>query len=203
MTDALRPHLHLHLAIFAAIGKEGSKSLYIVQGLTSHYSLAHDLRLLMILASLLQSEPRALPNKLYCSNKTADHRSPQLCSFGRSANQVDQKRAWRRNTYPREVEQEFPRPSKPEDASYAPENEEETAIHDLLSWLVQNGMAPSSALHCLDTLLSTTAQCSPHSLTKNSCSAGVTGIGTEDSAVAIFEVEGGERGVVALKVLPD
>ena len=34
------------------------------------------------------------------------------------------------------------------------------------------------------------------------CAAGVGGIGTEESKIAIFEVEGGERGVVALQVLP-
>ena len=50
-------------------------------------------------------------------------------------------RTWRRPTYPRDIaqSQEFPRPSKPEDAYPQPELEEETEIHDLLTWLVQNG----------------------------------------------------------------
>ena len=34
------------------------------------------------------------------------------------------------------------------------------------------------------------------------CGTGVEGIGTEESKIAIFEVEGGERGVVAVQVRP-
>ena len=93
----------------------------------------------MIPRQVLNAKPRTLPVTAYNSAYHSVRAAVACCRLTQGSKRSLQGQFWRRATYPREISQEFPRPSKPEDAFLEADQEEETAIHDLLYWLAQNG----------------------------------------------------------------
>ena len=99
----------------------------------------------MIPRLVLDAKPKTLPVTAHNSAHHTVRAAIACCRLAQGSKRSLQGRFWRRSTYPREISQEFPRPSKPEDAFPDADQEEETAIHDLLYWLVQNGGSRTAA----------------------------------------------------------